>query len=258
MQLLSQKPKFKQVDKKSREKILKVLMLLTAIVIGFLGFWFASKVMLNTEYPMLPVSSSNMCVFQSSCDSLVHPFEPTLHVGDLIIVQGVDSRDVKFSYPKSDILVFHSPKPNSYDSSGLVITRVVAKEEKSGTVYFRTKGDGVGTSIGSEMPSASECDRWNDYRENYTLNGMISEKLLVGKVVFRVPWIGYLALFVQNSSGMFILVVLTIIIILIANFAISASASKKAKADSKTNFLSAQKSAQIILAFSGDSLFHEL
>jgi len=162
----------------------------------------------------------------------MHPFEPTLHVGDLIIVQGVDSRDVKFSYPQSDILVFHCPKSDSYDSGGLAITRVVAKEEKSGTVYFRTKSDGLGANIGSEMPSASECDGWNDYRENYTLNGMISEKLLVGKVVFRVPWIGYLALFVQNSSGIFIIVVL-IIIILIAEFVIPIFTSKKAKTEPK-------------------------
>jgi hypothetical protein len=258
MQFLSQKSSLKKSIKNHGKEVLKVLMLLTAIVMGFLGFWFASKIILNTECPILPVSSSNMCIFEHNCDGLTHPFEPTLHVGDLIIVQGVDSRDVKFSYPNSDILVFHSPKYNSYDSGGLVITRVVAKEEKIGIVYFRTKGDGVGANMGHEMPSASECDRWNDYRENYTLNGMISEELLVGKVVFRVPWIGHIALFVQNPSGVFILVVLTIIIILIVKFVISTSASKKAKADSETNFLSAQKSAQIILAFSCDSLFHEL
>jgi hypothetical protein len=97
---------------------------------------------------------------------------------------------------------------------------VVAKEEKSGMVYFRTKGDGVGSHTWPQMPSVSECDQWCDYRENYTLNGKISEKLLVDKVVFRIPWIGYIALFVQNPSGILVIVVL-IIIILIAKFAIS-------------------------------------
>ena len=67
------KIKFKEVNKKSWKKILKVLMLLTAIAIGFLGFWFASKIILNTEYPILPVSSSNMCVFQLNCDGLMIP-----------------------------------------------------------------------------------------------------------------------------------------------------------------------------------------
>jgi len=175
-----------------------------------------------------------MCVFQSSCDGLMHPFERTLHVGDLVIVQGVDSRDVRFAYPYSDILVFHFPKSDSYDTGGLVITRVVAKEEKSGIVYFRTKGDGVGAHTWPEMPSVSECDSWHDYRENYTWNGMISENLLVGKVVFRIPWIGYIALFVQNPSGISIIVVL-IIIILIAKFAIPTSKSKKAKPEPERN-----------------------
>jgi hypothetical protein len=243
MQLLSQKPSLNKSIRKHGKKILKALMLLTAIVIGFLGFWFASKVMLNTEYPMLPVSSSNMRVFQSNCDGLTHPFDPTLHAGDLIIIQGVESRDVNFSYPESDILVFHTPKSNSYDSGSLVITRVVAKEEKSGLVYFRTNSNGVGVNIGSEMPSASECDHWNDYRENYTLNGMISEKLLVGKVVFRVPWIGYIALFAQSSSGISILVVLTVIIILIASLLFPRLQTKKAKVDPETNLLGAPKSA---------------
>ena len=35
-----------------------------------------------------------------------------------------------------------------------------------------------------EILNVSECD---DYRENYTWHDMISEKLLVGTVVFRIP-----------------------------------------------------------------------
>jgi high-affinity Fe2+/Pb2+ permease len=61
---------------------------------------------------------------------------------------------------------------------------------------------------------------------------MISEKLLVGKVVFRIPWIGYIALFVQNPSGIFVIVMI-IIIILIVEFAIQKFTSKKAKTKPK-------------------------
>lgn len=64
---------------------------------------------------------------------------------------------------------------------------------------------------------------------------MISEKLLVGKVVFRIPWVGHIALFMQNSSGIFIIVMIIIIIVLIAKFAIPTSASKKAKAEPERN-----------------------
>ena len=142
MQFLSQKSSLKKSIKNHGKKILKVLILLTAIAIEFLGFWFASKIMLNTEYPILPVSSSNICVFQLNCDGLMHPLERTLHVGDLIIVQGVNTMSVRVAYPNSDILVFHFPKQNSYQKDELAITRVIAKEERDGITYFRTKGDG--------------------------------------------------------------------------------------------------------------------
>jgi len=232
MQFLSQKSSLKKSIKNHGKKIFKVLILLTVIAIGFLGFWFASKAMLNTEYPMVPVSSSNMCVFQLNCGGLAHPFERTLDVGDLIIVQGANALSVRVEYPNSDILVFRFPKQNSYQEDKLVITRIIAKEERNGITYFRTKGDGQGSHKWPEIPSASECDIWYDYRENYTLDGMISEKLLVGKVVFRIPWVGYIALFMQNFSGIFIIVVL-IIIILIVEFVVPIFARKKAETEPK-------------------------
>jgi hypothetical protein len=235
MQFLSQKSSLKKLVKNHGRKILNALVLFTVIAIGFLGSWFVLKAILNTEYPILPVSSSNMCVFQSNCDGLTHPFEPTLHMGDLIIVQGVNAMSVRDAYPNSDILVFHS-----CDNGGLVITRVVAKEERNGIVYFKTKGDGVGVHTWPEMPSVSECDRWYDYRENYTWHGMISEKLLVGKVVFRIPWVGHIALFMQNSSGIFIIVVL-IIIILIVTFAVPIFTSKKAETEPKKSMENASE-----------------
>jgi hypothetical protein len=233
MQFSAQTSSLKKLVKNHGRKLLTVLVVFALIAIGFLGFWFALKATLNTEYPMLPVSSISMCVFQSNCDSLAYPFEPTLHVGDLVIVQGVDARDVRFAYPNSDVLVFHSPKSDSYDSDALVITRVVAKEEKNGMVYFRTKGDGVGIHAWPETPSLLECDRWYDYRENYTWNDMISEKLLVGKVVFRIPWIGYIALFVQNPSGILVVVMIIIIVIVIVEFAIPKFTSRKAETEPK-------------------------
>jgi hypothetical protein len=232
MQFLSQKLSLKKLVKNHGRKLLNVLVFFAMVAIGFLGFWFAFKVILNTEYPVLPVSSSNMCVAKVNCNGFVHPFEHTLHVGDLVIVQGVNSSTVRVAYPNSDILVFHFPKSGSYDSDGLVITRAVAKEERNGIIYFRTKGDGVGIHVWPEMSSVSECDWWYDFGENYTWNGMISEKLVVGKVVFRVPWIGYIVLFVQNPFGIFITVMI-LIIVLLAKFAISKFTSKKAEIESK-------------------------
>ena len=211
-----------------RKKFLTTLVLLMLVVIGFLGFWFALRIILSTECPLLPVRSGNMCTLQFPCDGLRHPFKPTLHVGDLIIVRGVDAGSVEVAYPSSDVVVFHVPKQNSYQEDEPIITRVVAKEERDGIVYFRTKSDGEGTHIWPEIPDMSECDRWYDHRENYTRNGMISEKLLIGKVILRIPWVGRIALFVSKSSGIFIIVILMVILVIV-KFAIPAFSSEKAE-----------------------------
>lgn len=233
MQFFSPKSNSKITIVKWR-KFLIFLLVLAAIGVGFLGFWFVSRIILNTDYPVLSVSSSNMCLFQPNCNSLTHLFERTLHLGDLIIVQGVNAKNVSSAYPNSDILVFHSPKIDSAESDSLIIRRVITKEERNGTFYFRTKSDGVGVHMWPEMPDVPECDHWYDYRENYTWTDMISEKLLVGKVIFRIPLVGYILLFVQSSFGMLIIAIF-IIIALILQFAIPKFASKKVKTEPKKN-----------------------
>ncbi|MCJ7469357.1 hypothetical protein MUO74_02520, partial [Candidatus Bathyarchaeota archaeon] len=71
------------------------------------------------------------------------------------------------------------------------------------------------------------ADNWgNDYRgENYTLNGMISEKMVVGKVIMRIPWLGHLALFMRNSIGVYVIIVVVIILIIV-EFAVPAFKKK--------------------------------
>jgi len=79
------------------------------------------------------------------------------------------------SYPSGDIIVFHKPKNEESAQDVRVTGRVVSiVDGGNGTMYFRTKGDGNPTE-----------DNWSeDYRgEDYCWNGMVSEKLLIGKVV---------------------------------------------------------------------------
>jgi hypothetical protein len=121
---------------------------------------------------------------------------------------------------RSDLLVFHAPKQDSVQEDALIVARVVSVCGENGTVYFRTKRDGEGVHVWPEMPDVKECDRWYDYRGNYTLNGMISERLLVGRVVLRVPWVGYFVFFVTSSYGI-VAVVAVVIVVAIAWFAVS-------------------------------------
>jgi signal peptidase I len=187
----------------------------TAVVIGLIalvvfGFWYGSQVVLNTPYPALAVVSGSMCVpYDGACDgwlSVTHPFARTLHKGDLIIVQGLNPRELNTNYPDSDIIVFHEPS----DPSDLIVHRIVAVDEVNGTWYFRTKGDGNSRVKWPDTPSSSEYDPWET-------NGVpgVREDLVVGKVVMRIPWLGHLVLFMRNSIGLPIVIALIIIIVII-------------------------------------------
>jgi len=187
----------------------------TAVVIGLIalavfGFWYGSQVVLNTPYPALAVVSGSMCIpYGSECDgwiSLNHPFDRTLHKGDLIIVQGINPQELNINYPDSDIIVFHEPN----DPDDLIVHRIVAVDEINGTLYFRTKGDGNSRIKWPDAPSPSEYDPW----ETDGVPG-IREDLVVGKVIMRIPWLGHVVVFMRNSIGLPIVVALIIIIVIL-------------------------------------------
>jgi signal peptidase I len=174
-------------------------MIILIIVIVF-GFWYGIQLALNTSYPALAVASGSMCTLPGSyCDGWTHPFEHTLHVGDLIVVQGVNPADIKTGpYPDGDIIVFHKP---GY-SDELIVHRAI--ENATGPddkIYFRTQGDG--------NPSAD-----THYGEG-SWNYMVSQDLVIGKVIFRIPWVGHLALFMHNSSGIFLIAIIIIILLVV-------------------------------------------
>ena len=184
----------------------------TAVVIGLIalavfGFWYGSQVVLNTPYPALAVVSGSMCIpYDGACNGQFHPFARTLHIGDLIIVQGVNPADLNADYPNSDIIVFHKPG----DPDELIVHRIVAKEVINGTIYFRTKGDGNSNTKWPNTPTPSEYDPWEE-------NGIsgVSENHVVGKVVMRIPWLGHVVLFMRNSIGLPIVIALIIILVIV-------------------------------------------
>lgn len=193
----------------------------TATVIGIIalivfGFWFGSQAVLNTSYPALAVVSGSMCVpYDGRCDGWSHPFSQTLHIGDLIIVQGTEPINLNSDYPASDIIIFKKPT----DPDELIVHRIVEKEERDGEIFFFTKGDGNSNTKWPDIPSSSEYDPWNHG------NG-IPEDLVVGKVVMRIPWVGHFVLFMRNGIGL-PLVVGLITILIIVEFIIPIIRSKK-------------------------------
>ncbi len=179
----------------------------TAVIIGlialaFLSVWYGSQAVLNNPYPVSAVESGSMCVpYGARCDGWTHPFDQTLHIGDLIIVQGVNPEDLNADYPNSDIIVFH--KPTNPDE--LIVHRIISKQEIDGKLYFKTKGDGNG----NDWPATPEhgIDYWRDYPDG------VPEDLVVGKVIMRVPWVGHLPLFMRNGFGIPLVIVIIVIIV---------------------------------------------
>jgi signal peptidase I len=155
------------------------------------ALWFGFRVGLDTDYPALAVASGSMCKVQHmSCDGWSHPFDQTLHTGDLIIVQGVNASDIHAApYPDGDIIVFHQLYGNE-----LIVHRAIDKTvDENGRISFETKGDGNSSPDPNKVPADQ----------------------VVGKVVLRIPWIGHLALFTRNSQGVYIIIALIVIIIII-------------------------------------------
>ncbi len=197
----------------------------TAVTIALIpllvaGFWFGLQAALNTRiFPLLTVTSESMCIPEASCDGWSHPFERTLHVGDLLIIQGVDGESLKTDYPDSDIIVFQNPSVPANDPRANIVHRIISVEEANGILYFHTKGDGNGWPNVWPNPVTRGEDYWSSAAyPNSTYNGAISEEYVYGKVIMRIPWVGSLSILAQQYTVIPIILVLIIIILIVIEF----------------------------------------
>jgi len=127
---------------------------------------------------------------------------PTLNVGDLIVVQGgVTIDDLVAEYNTGDVIVFHKPQ----NPDELIVHRAVDRQSD----HLITKGD-----------ANSGPDSWGVHDGN-----------LVGKVVWTIPFLGHIPLFVHTPTGILIVVLLIVILILL-EFVIP-STQRHAKEDQK-------------------------
>jgi len=191
-----------------KNEYFKTALMIILIIVVVFGFWYGSQVVLNTQYPALAVASGSMCTVEGmKCDGWSHPFSATLHVGDLIIIQGVKPEEIKTApNPDGDIIVFRRPQ----GSSELIVHRAIAEQMMNDKIFFRTQGDA------NSVPDPA----------------LVPEDNVVGRVVLRIPWIGHIALFMHDSSGIFIIIFLIIILVVI-EFIMPAFRGKEAKAEQK-------------------------
>jgi len=185
-----------------KNEYFRLLVFTVIILTSLASFWFGSVFILKTDHPYLTVSSGSMCRrgietghSTTNCDGFTCIFYPTLHIGDLIVVEGgLDPSKIKAApYPKGDIIVFRSPS----NPEVLVVHRAIGKKYENGHWVFTTQGDGL-----------LHPDRWS---------GKLTEKYIVGKVIFRIPLLGHIPLFLHTPLGnaVYILTLTFLIILLI-------------------------------------------
>jgi len=158
-------------------------------LVGIFAFWFGVRAALRTDYPLLVVASTSML--------------PTLDVSDIIIVQGTKALEIRAAPElEGDIIVFHKP----YDWDTRIVHRAINMVSHDGVWYFQTRGDNRLTNSGADYWSGPPGTTWE---------GMVSEKLLVGKVIGVIPLIGNVPLFVRTPLGMVLIILLFILVLFI-------------------------------------------
>ena len=206
----------------NRREYVKSIATIGIIVIAILSFFFGLSVALNTEVPIRVVESGSMCVPHGGrCDGWSDIFGQTLHVGDIIIIQGVDAEEISADYPNSDIIVYLNP---TNPAATPIVHRVVAKYQQNGTWYFQTKGDGNG----HPWPAPVSTGEYDSNSIWQTGQG-VPEGLVLGKVVLRIPMFGHITLFLRSNSWGLPLIVAVILILLIVEFVIPMLRTEKKK-----------------------------
>lgn len=112
--------------------------------------------------------------------------EPTYHVGSLVYVKSVDSGTLK----EGDAITFSLSEGTV--ATHRIIDLVVDKSEGQ-DIQFQTKGDA------NNMPDGTLVDSDN----------------VIGKVIFSIPYLGYLAEYVQTDSGMFLFICIAAVTLLL-------------------------------------------
>ncbi len=173
-----------------------ILIALVAVVVG--GFYLVEQAGYIAVVP-----SGSMCIpYGGACDGWAHPFDRTLHVGDILIIQPINPKDLNTDYPNSDVIVYHNPqKP-----SELIVHRIAASTEVNGELAFYTKGDGNGWDKWPNPISPSEYDPWSP----------VPQDLIVGKVILRIPWVGWVSIIMQSTGANNTIVIPVIILLIIA------------------------------------------
>jgi signal peptidase I len=211
-----------------KREVFKTVVSILLVVVIFGGGYFVLQLTLNTDVPVRVVGSGSMCtIYDGACEglqSITHPFAFTLHTGDLIIIQGVEPEELKTDYPNSDIIVYKNP----YGVSPIV-HRIVTSQVVNNTLYFQTKGDGNPPTIWPATPNSYEYDGIPDH-----IYG-VPAHLVEGRVVMRIPFLGWIPLLIQDTDWALPLVMVLILLLVVVELLVPTYKRKRTAQQNKTS-----------------------
>ncbi|MFX1452168.1 MAG: signal peptidase I [Promethearchaeota archaeon] len=181
---VAKKRRLKKEQSSSKRKVIIAVILIVVAFSGSFLFYYILQITLNTQTPMVVVVSGSM--------------EPTLLKGDLLFLQGKDPSQIKMGTiadKQGDIIVF--------DARGLpgwinppndpIVHRVVDKWYDGGW-FYRTKGDA--NPIIDDAP--------------------VPESRILGVVVGRIPYIGWVKIMLTDSGLLIPLLVVVSALLIIS------------------------------------------
>lgn len=193
---------------------LKAIIAIVAIVGLILGLFFGISMFFNISIRV--VESGSMCIaYGKECDGLLalnHPFNGTLHTGDIIIIQRIDASQLNVNYPNSDIIVYRNP---AHPEETPIVHRVVTGYQLNGTLYFQTKGDGNG----APWPAAVDPSEYDSVWQ--TGRGVPADNI-EGKVILRIPYFGWITLIFNRYPWLVPTVIGLILLLIVLQFVIPA------------------------------------
>ena len=165
------------------------LITLGAIFGGAFIFFFSLKAAMNTPIPIVVVTSGSM--------------EPTINEGDILFIQNGSAENINagdHDLRTGDVIVYETEGIWLFPISEPVVHRVINRTYNStdGKYYFQTQGDA------NFAPDAV----------------LVPEDNVYGKVVGKIPYIGWVKLFFDRLSfgginiGTFLLVILAVLLVI--------------------------------------------
>jgi len=169
---------------------------------------------------------------------------PTLKVGDLVIRGDKEYKDIIADEEKGDILILRGP--NYFYEQGFdpifwgnleedtpIIHRAIDKKKVGDKWYFKTKGDNnLVADGGYQFINKTEDYDYIVIKYNSSEVIYISEKEILGIVIFKIPYVGYIKIYFYFIFGLLIGIIIFYILLKLLNYEI-----KIIKIEHKRNFI---------------------